>query len=197
MLLSVTLLFSAAMAGLSMTIQVSPGVSIGSSFGALALLWFVMPRFQNSAKGIGVVFAITGLLGFGLGPILSMYLALPNGSQLVMTALGGTGVIFIGLSGYALTTRKDFSFMTGFIMSGVLVAFLAGIGAMIFSLPGLALGVSAMFVLLMSAMILWQTSAIVNGGETNYVVATVTLYISIYNLFTSLLHLLGAMGGDD
>ncbi len=144
-----------------------------------------------------MVFAITGLLGFGLGPVLSMYLALPNGGQLVMTALGGTGVIFLGLSGYALTTRKDFSFMGGFIMSGVLVAFIAGIGAMIFSLPGLALGVSAMFVLLMSAMILWQTSQIIHGGETNYVMATITLYVSLYNLFTSLLHLLGAFGGDD
>lgn len=196
-LLAITLLFSALMAGVSMMTQVSPGVSMFCSLGALAMLWFVLPRTANSGAGIGVVFAITGLLGFGLGPILSMYLQLPNGAELVMTALGGTGVIFLGLSGYALTTKRDFSFMAGFIFSGVLVAFVAGIAAMIFSLPGLALGVSAMFVLLMSGMILYQTSQIVNGGETNYVLATVTLYISFYNLFLSLLHLLGAFGGGD
>ena len=114
-----------------------------------------------------------------------------------MTAMGGTGVIFLGLSGYALTTRKDFSFMGGFIMVGVLVAFLGGIGAMIFSLPALALAVSAMFILLMSGFILYHTSAMVHGGETNYIMATVSLYIAIYNLFVSLLHILGAFGGDD
>jgi modulator of FtsH protease len=126
-----------------------------------------------------------------------MYLHLPNGSQIVMTAMGGTGAIFLGLSGYALTTRKDFSFMGGFLMVGILVAFLAGLGALIFGMPMLSLAVSAMFVLLMSGLILFQTSQIIHGGETNYILATVTLYISIYNLFTSLLHLLGAFSGDD
>ena len=120
-----------------------------------------------------------------------------NGTELVMLALGGTGAIFLGLSGYALTTRKDFSFMGGFIMVGVLVAFLAGIGAMIFSIPALSLAVSAMFVLLMSGFILYQTSEMIHGGETNYIMATVGLYITIYNLFTSLLHLLGAFAGED
>ena len=120
-----------------------------------------------------------------------------NGAQLVMMAMGGTGVIFLGLSGYALTSRKDFSFMGGFIMVGVLVAFLGGIGAMIFSLPALALAVSAMFILLMSGFILYHTGAMVHGSETNYIMATVSLYIAIYNLFVSLLHLLGAFGGDD
>jgi len=196
-LLAMTLVFSAAMAGVSMFVQVSPGVSMFCSFGALALLWFVLPRTANSASGIGVVFAITGLLGFGLGPLLNLYLQLPKGPEIVMTALGGTGVIFLALSGYALTTRKDFSFMGGFLFAGILVAFVAGIAAMIFSLPGLSLAVSAMFVLLMSGLILFQTSQIVNGGETNYVLATVTLYVSLYNLFTSLLHLLAAFGGDD
>ena len=114
-----------------------------------------------------------------------------------MTAMGGTGVIFLGLSGYALTTRKDFSFMGGFLMVGILVAFLAGIASLFLSMPGLSLAVSAMFVLLMSGLILYQTSQIIHGGETNYIMATVTLYIAIYNLFTSLLHLLGAFGGDD
>ena len=197
-LLSITLLFSALMAGVAMVVHVGHGVSMFCSLGAMGLLWFVLPRTAQSSAGIGVVFAITGLLGFGLGPIISTYLTMfSNGSQLVMTALGGTGVIFLGLSGYALTTRKDFSFMAGFLVSGILVAFLAGIGAMIFNIPALALGVSAMFVLLMSGMILFQTSQLVNGGETNYVLATISLYVAIYNLFLSLLQLLGALSGDD
>jgi modulator of FtsH protease len=114
-----------------------------------------------------------------------------------MTAMGGTGVIFLGLSGYVLTTRKDFSFLGGFLMVGILVAFLAGIASMFFSMPGLSLAVSAMFILLMSGLILYQTSEIIHGGETNYIMATVTLFISIYNLFISLLQLLGAFGGND
>ena len=114
-----------------------------------------------------------------------------------MMALGGTGVIFLGLSGYALTTQKDFSFLGGFLFAGIMVAFLLGIGAAIFSVPALSLAVSAMFILLMSAMILYQTSAIIHGGETNYIMATITLYVSIYNIFLSLLQLLGIFGGDD
>lgn len=196
-LLAITLAFSAAMAGLAMVVQVSLGVSLFCSLGALALLWFVLPRTANSAAGLGVVFAFTGLLGFGLGPILTMYLSLPKGPEIVMTALGGTGVIFLALSGYALTTKKDFSFIGGFLFAGILVAFVAGIAAMIFSMPGLSLAVSAMFVLLMCGLILYQTSQIVNGGETNYILATTTLYVSIYNLFTSLLHLLAAFSGND
>ncbi|RLA36689.1 MAG: BAX inhibitor (BI)-1/YccA family protein [Gammaproteobacteria bacterium] len=196
-LLAITLVFSAAMAGLAMVMQVSPGISIFCSLGALGLLWFVLPRTANSATGLGVVFAFTGLLGFGLGPILTMYLSLPKGPEIVMTALGGTGVIFLALSGYALTTKKDFSFMGGFLFAGILVAFVAGIAAMLFSMPGLSLAVSAMFVLLMCGLILYQTSQIVNGGETNYILATTTLYVSLYNLFTSLLHLLTAFSGDD
>ena len=197
MLLSMTLLFSAATAGLSMALNVGHGVSLICTFGSLGLLWFVLPRFANSAAGIGIVFGVTGLLGFGLGPILSMYLTMfSNGGQLVMTALGGTGIIFLGLSAYALTTKKDFSFLGGFLFVGILVAFLAGIGAAIFGLSTLSLVVSAMFVLLMSGLILYQTSAIIHGGETNYVMATITLYISIYNLFLSLLHLLAAFAGE-
>ncbi len=196
-LLAMTLVFSAAMAGLAMVVQVSPGVSLFCSLGALALLWFVLPRTANSTAGLGVVFAFTGLLGFGLGPILTLYLSLPKGPEIVMTALGGTGVIFLALSGYALTSKKDFSFMGGFLFAGILVAFVAGIAAMIFSMPMLSLAVSAMFVLLMCGLILYQTGQIVNGGETNYILATTTLYVSLYNLFTSLLHLLTAFSGDD
>ncbi|MDZ7753828.1 MAG: Bax inhibitor-1/YccA family protein [Gammaproteobacteria bacterium] len=197
MLLSMTLLFSGLTAGVSMAINPPIGVSMIASLVSLGLLWFVVPRTANSAAGIWVVFLVTGLLGFGLGPILNHYAALPNGGQLVMTALGGTGVVFLGLSGYALTTRKDFSFMAGFIFTGVLVAFIAGIAAMIFNIPALSLGVSAMFIMLMSGYILYQTSEIIHGGETNYILATIGLYVAIYNIFTSLLHLLGAFGGND
>jgi modulator of FtsH protease len=137
-------------------------------------------------------------MGLTIGPIISAYTqAFSNGDQLVMMAMGGTGVIFLGLSGYALSSRKDFSFMGGFLMVGILVAFLAGLGAAIFSIPALALAVSAMFILLMSGLILYQTSAMVHGGETNYILATVGLYVSIYNLFLSLLHLLGVFAGED
>ena len=136
-------------------------------------------------------------MGYTLGPIVSHYLGLPNGGQTVMTAMAGTGAIFVGLSGYALSTRKDFSFMGGFLLVGILVAFLAGIGAAIFAIPTLSLAVSAMFILLMSGLILYETSNIIHGGETNYVMATVSLFVSIFNLFTSLLQLLGFMNGDD
>ncbi len=201
MLLSMTLLFSAAMAGLSMALNVPYFMSLVASLVAMGLLWFVVPRTANSGAGIGVVFGVTGLLGFGLGPVLNHYLGLANGAEIVMLALGITALAFFGLSGYVLMTRKDFSFMAGFLGIGVLVAFIAGIVSLVaamvgYPLPALALTVSAMFAVLMCGMILWQTSEIVNGGETNYVLATVGLYVSLYNLFTSLLHLLGAFMGE-
>jgi modulator of FtsH protease len=196
-LLSVTLLFSAVMAGVSVVMNVPSFVSLICSLGALALVWFVLPRTAHSAAGLGVVFAITGMLGFGLGPMLSRYLGLPNGGELIMMAMGGTGVIFMALSSYVLVTRKDFSFMGGFLFVGMIVAVLAGLVGWLFSIPGLSIAVSAMIVLLMSGMILWETSNIVNGGETNYINATVSLYLSIYNLFVSLLQLLGISGGSE
>lgn len=197
LLLSMTLLFSAAMAGVAMMINMPhPGMII-TMVGYFGLL-FLTQKFSNSSLGLVFVFALTGFMGLTLGPILNMYLnAFSNGHELVMTALGGTGVIFLGLSGYALTTRKDFSFIAGFLMVGILVAFIAGLAAVFLSIPALSLAVSAMFVLLMSGMILFQTSAIIHGGETNYILATVSLYVSIYNLFLSLLQLLGAFSGDD
>ncbi len=196
-LLAMTLLFSAVTAGAAMALNLPhPGILI-TLVGYFGLLWLTQ-RYADQALGILFVFALTGFMGYTLGPILSLYMtAVPNGHQVVMTALGGTGVVFLGLSGYALASRRDFSFMGGFLTAGILVAFLAGIGAVLFEVPALSLAVSAMFVLLMSAMILWQTSAIVHGGETNYILATVSLYVSIYNLFTSLLHLLGMAGSDD
>ncbi|SVB80523.1 uncharacterized protein METZ01_LOCUS233377 [marine metagenome] len=197
MLLSMTLLFSAATAGISMVYNFPhPGMVI-TLVGYFGLL-FLTSALRNSAWGIASVFALTGFMGLTLGPIINLYVhTFANGTELVMTALGGTGAIFVGLSAYALSTRKDFSFMGGFVMVGILVAFLAGIGALIFNLPTLSLAVSGMFVLLMSGFILYQTSAMIHGGETNYIMATVGLYVSIYNLFLSLLHLLAAFSGRD
>ena len=203
LLLSMTLLFSAVMAGVSMALNVPYGLSLICSLVALGLLWFVVPRTANSEAGIWVVFAVTGLLGFGLGPVLNMYIGrFANGSQIVMQAFGLTGLLFVGLSAYAVKTRRDFSFMRGFLFGGILLAFVLSIGMLVASLFGfyfqpLALGISAMFALLMCGLILYQTGEIMNGGETNYVLATVTLYVSIYNLFTSLLHLLGFAAGED
>ncbi len=195
-LLSMTLLFSALTAGVSTALNLPhPGLllTLGGYFGLL----FATAKFRNSSLGLVFVFALTGFMGYTLGPLLNAYLSLPNGGQLVMTAMGATGAIFLGLSGYALTTRKDFSFMGGFLMAGILVAFLAGLGAVFFELPGLSLAVSSMFVLLMAGLILYETSNIIHGGETNYIMATVTLFVSIFNLFTSLLHLLGFLGGEE
>ena len=195
-LLSMTLLFSALTAGASMALNLPyPGMLI--TFAGYFGLLFLTTRFRDSAMGLVFVFALTGFMGYTLGPILNMYASLPNGDQIIMTALGGTGVIFLSLSGYALSSRKDFSFMGAFLMVGILVAFLAGIAAALFSMPGLSLAVSAMFVLLMSGLILYQTSAIIHGGETNYIMATITLYVSIYNLFLSLLHLLKTFNNNN
>jgi len=196
-LLSMTLLFSATTAGIAMVLNMPhPGllITLGGYFGLL----FITSALRNSPWGLVSVFALTGFMGLTLGPIINAYLiSFANGAQLVMLALGGTGLIFVGLAGYAMTSQKDFSFMGGFLMVGILVAFLAGLGAYFFSIPGLALAVSAMFVLLMSGLILYQTGEIIHGGETNYIMATVTLYVAIFNLFTSLLQLLGFMSGDE
>jgi modulator of FtsH protease len=190
MLLSMTLAFSALTAAASMALNLPhPGLII-TLLGYFGLL-FLTAKFKNSSIGLGFVFALTGFMGYTLGPIVSSYLSLPNGGQVVMTAMGATAVVFLGLSGYALTSRKDFSFMGGFLMVGILVAFVAGLAAIFFEMPAMSLAVSAMFVLLMAGLILYETSNIIHGGETNYIMATVTLFVAIFNLFTSLLHLLG------
>ena len=196
LLLGITLLFSAATAGLAMLLQAPhPGLII-TLVGYFGLL-FLTQKFRNSALSLVFVFALTGFMGFTLGPVISAYLKFfPNGHQLVAMAFAGTGIIFVGLSSYVVVTRKDFSFAGGFLFTGILVAFLAGVGAWLFQLPMLALAVSTMFVLLMAGLILFKTSEIIHGGETNYVMATVTLFVSIYNLFTSLLHLLGVFGDE-
>ena len=196
-LLAMTLAFSALTAGIAMMINMPPLHWLLTIGGYFALL-FLTAKSANSAMGLVWTFALTGFMGLTLGPIISLYLhAFSNGAQLVMMAFGGTAAIFVGLSGYALTTKRDFSFLGGFLMVGILVAFLAGIAALLFSIPALSLAVSAMFILLMSGFILYQTSQLVHEPNTNYILATVSLYVSIYNLFTSLLYLFGVFGGDD
>ncbi len=197
MLLSATLVFSAVMALVSLVLAVPPIAYTISVLVAMVLGMFVLPRTANSSTGLGIIFLITGLLGFGLGALLSLYLALPNGPQVVATALGGTGVIFLGLSGYALTTRKDFSFMGGFVFVGMMVVFGAALLNIFLAIPALYLAVSAGIILLMSAYILFHTSQLIHGGETNYIMATYGLYLAIFNIFISLLQLLSAFAGDD
>ena len=195
-LLSATLLFSAAATATSAALKLPhPGI-VFTLLGFFGLL-YATTKLRNSAWGLAAVFGLTGFMGYTLGPIVSHYLAMPNGHQVVMMAMGGTGAIFVGLSAYAMASRKDFSFMGGFLLAGILVAFLAGLGAIFFEVPALSLTVSAVFVLLMAGLILFETSRIVHGGETNYIMATVSLYVSIYNLFSSLLALIGFSSSSD
>lgn len=196
LLLSLTLLFSAVTAGASVALNLPhPGIIV-TLVGYFGLL-FAIHKLQNSGAAVGLVFALTGFMGYTLGPIISRYLGLPNGGEIVMQAMGATAVIFVGLSAYALNTKKDFSFMGGFLTVGILLAFIAGLAALFFEIPALSLAVSAAFVLLMSGLILYETSNIIHGGETNYVLATVTLFVSIFNLFTSLLQLLGFANSNE
>jgi modulator of FtsH protease len=196
LLLSATLSFSAMMAGISYSLNLpylGPWITL---IGYFALL-FAVHKTADSAWGLLSVFALTGFMGFTLGPILSLYVrAIPDGHTVVMTAFGITAVTFLALSAYAIRSGRRFSFMGGFLAVGILTAFLLGLVAILFSMPTLSLAVSGMFVLLMSGLILYETGEIIHGGETNYIHATVTLYVSIYNLFTSLLHLLGVAGDD-
>lgn len=197
LLLSATLGFSALMAVASMAVGAPPMTYLIALIAAMVLGIFVLPRTANSSTGIGVIFLITGLLGFGLGSVLSIYLALPKGPQVIATAFAGTGIIFLGLSGYALTSKRDFSFMGGFLFAGMMVVVLAILANIFLQMPALSLAVSAGIILLMSGFILFDTSRIVQGGETNYIMATYGLYLSIFNIFISLLQILGIMGGDE
>lgn len=196
-LLSMTLLFSAVTAGVGMVLNLNPMVSLLTLGGAMLLIWFVLPRTANSAAGLGVVFAITGLLGLGLGPTLNHYLALSNGGQIVGMAFGGTGVIFLTLSGYALTSRKNFNFMGGFLITGLIVAVVAMLANIFLAIPALSLAISAVVIMLMSGFILYDTSRMIHEPHGNYLMMTVGLYLSIFNIFVSLLHLLGALSGRD
>jgi len=195
MMLAMTLLFSALTAGVAMSMGVGRMNIFVLLIGAYGLM-FLVHKTANSTAGIFATFAFTGFMGFTLGPVLNAYLSLPNGDQLVMTALGMTGITFAGLSAVALVTRKDFSFLGNFLFAGAIVLILAMLAAMIFNISGLALAVSAGFVLFASAAILFETSQIIHGGQTNYLLATVSLYVSIYNMFVSLLALLGFASDD-
>ena len=172
MLLSMTLLFSGLTAALSMFLNMPPMTYLVSVIGGMVIAMFVLPRFANSPAGIGIVFLITGMLGFGLGPMLSMYAALPNGGSIITLSLGGTGVIFLGLSAYALATQKDFSFLGGFLMVGFLLVLIAAVANIFLAIPAMSLAISAVVIMIMSGFILYDTSRIIHGGETNYVLAT-------------------------
>ncbi|MEA1889442.1 MAG: Bax inhibitor-1/YccA family protein [Pseudomonadota bacterium] len=196
MLLSATLAFSAVMAMVSMYTNMPPMAYLISVIAAMVLGMFVLPKTANSSAGVGVIFLITGLLGFGLGSILTVYMAMANGPQIIATALGGTGIIFLGLSGYALTTKKDFSFLGGFLFAGMMVVVLAIIASLFIQIPALTLTISAAIIMLMSGLILFDTSRIINGGETNYIMATFSIFLSLFNIFVSLLNILGIMSND-
>ncbi|QEQ97031.1 Bax inhibitor-1/YccA family protein [Neptunomonas concharum] len=200
LLLAMTLVFSAITAGISMAINPPMIVYIGSVLVSFVMI-FILNKMQNSAAALPLTFLFTGLMGFGLGPILNHYLGLPNGGEIVMTAMGMTALTFVGLSAYVLTSRKDFSFMGGFLAAGSMILIIAMIA--LFVLPmfgvnvgGFGLAFSALVVLLMSGFILYDTSNIVNGTYTNYIMATVSLYLNIYNLLVHLLSLVGAFSDD-
>lgn len=196
MLLSLCLGFSVVTAGASVALKLPhPGliITLAGYFGLL----YLVTKFRDRGLGVAMVFALTGFMGYTLGPIVSHYLNMPSGTQIVMTALGGTAAIFMGLSAYVLISKRDMSFMGGFLTIGILVAFVAALAGVFLQIPALSLTISAVFVLLMSGMILYETSNIVHGGETNYVMATVSLFVTIFNLFTSLLQLLGFASSSD
>lgn len=197
MLLGMSLLFSGFTAYLAMAANLpypGPFITLLGYFGLL----FAVHALANSPWGLACVFALTGFMGYTLGPILNLYLAAyVNGGELIMTALGGTGLIFFALSGYVLTTKKDLSFLTGFIIAGAIVGFIAIIASLFLRMPGLQLAISAFFMLFSSLVILWETSNIVNGGQRNYILATITLYAQLFNLFISLLQLLAHFNGNN
>ena len=196
MLLGMTLAFSAVTATISMVLQLPTFMYLVFVMVGFGLL-FVVNRMADRAKGLPAIFAFTGVMGAALGPLLNVYLALPNGPNLVLQSLGGTALIFFGLSAYALQSKRDFSFMGGFLFAGLLVAIVAMIANIFLAIPALSLTISAAVVMIMSGLILMDTSRIVHGGETNYIRATVGLYLNMFNLFVHLLHLLGVFGGDD
>jgi modulator of FtsH protease len=196
MLLSMTLAFSAVTAAISMAMGLSHMAALIMILVSFGLL-FVVNKNADKASGIFWIFAFTGLMGASLGPMLNYYAAMPNGASLIMQALGGTALIFFALSGYALTSKKDFSFMGGFLMVGLIVAVIAMVANIFFQIPALSLAISAAIIMIMSGLILYDTSRIIHGGETNYIRATVSLYLNIYNIFVHLLSLLGILGNDD
>jgi len=196
MLLSMTLAFSAVTAGVSMAMNLPHMAALVMMLVAFGLM-FVVNKKADSASGIYWIFGFTGLMGASLGPMLNAYAAMPGGPAMIMQALGGTALIFFALSGYALTSKKDFSFMGGFLMTGLIVVLVASLANIFFQIPALSLAISAAVIMVMSGLILFDTSRIINGGERNYIRATVSLYLNVYNIFVHLLSLLGVLGNDD
>lgn len=196
MLLSMTLAFSAVTAGVSMVMNLSHMLALVMMLVAFGLM-FVVNKKAESASGVYWIFGFTGLMGASLGPMLNVYAAMPGGPAMIMQALGGTALIFFALSGYALTSKKDFSFMGGFLMTGLIVVLVASLANIFFQIPALQLAISAAVIMVMSGLILYDTSRIINGGERNYIRATVSLYLNVYNIFVHLLSLLGVLGNDD
>lgn len=194
-LLAMTLAFSAGTAGISMALNLPHPGLILTLVGYFGLL-FAITKFRDRDFSVLLVFALTGFMGYTLGPILNAYASIPSGGQVITMAFGTTAAAFLGLSAYALKSQRDFSFMGSFLLVGILAGFCAGLGAIFFDMPALSLAVSGLFVLLMGGLILYETSNIIRGGETNYVMATVTLYVAIFNLFTSLLHIFGVMSDE-
>jgi len=196
LLLSMTLLFSAITAGISLVVGIPQGAALILTLVSFGMLFWVHAS-ANSSMGIVAIFAFTGCLGASLGPMLNFYVtAISNGPALIMQALGGTGLIFLSLSGYVLTTRKDFSFMRGFLFTGLIVALIAMVANIFLQIPALSLALSSAVILIMSGLILFDTSRIIHGGETNYIRATLSLYLNIYNIFVHLLHLLTMLSGS-
>lgn len=193
-LLSMTLLFSAAMAAVSMVVKAGVGVYLACMIGALVML-FVVNKTADTGKGIWAIFGFTGLMGFALGPILTAYTAM-HGPGIVMQALGGTGIVFLALSAYAMTSKKDFSFMGGFLFAGLIILVLGGLINLFVGSSAAQLGLACVSMLVFSGLILFDTSRIIHGGETNYIRATLALYLDIYNLFTTMLQLLGFASDD-
>ncbi len=189
MLLGMTIMFSAVTATISMAIN-APYMGLWMLLPYIVCL-FMVEKTKNSAAGLFWVFALTGWLGFTLGPILSYYIGV-SGFEPILLALGGTAAIFFVLSGYILVTRKDMSHLTGFLCVGITVAFIAAIANYFLQIQGMGLAISCMFLMLSGGLIMWQTSAIIHGGERNYISATVTLYVMLYNIFSVLLSFLGS-----
>ncbi|HCH24806.1 MAG TPA: hypothetical protein DE179_10985 [Oceanospirillaceae bacterium] len=194
-LLSMTLIFSALMAVVAIATNAAPMGLLG--FVGMFALLFILGRAQNSVWALPLVFAFTGFMGYSLGPIINMYLGMANGGQIVGTAFAMTGITFLGLSAYAITSRRNFNMLGGMLFAGLIVAVIASIANIFLQIPALSLAVSGVMVLLMSGYILYDTSRMVNGGESNYVMMTVSLYLNIYMLFVHLLNIVGFLNSDD
>jgi modulator of FtsH protease len=197
-LLSYTLVFGGLSSYFAMAINASHMMALMATLAALAVIWFVLPKTQDGAKGVPVAFAIAGLLGFSLGPMLNHYLAIPGGSEMVMQALGGTGISFFVLSTYAQNSKTDFSFLNGIIFLGMISAIVLGLLNFFWlQMPMLSIGISFAVILMMGAYMLSTISSVINGGERNYISATISIYLALHNMFVSLLHLISVFSNDD